>query len=116
MITQLLESVPMQSEYLPEEFRERYELADINYALRTIHFPPNKEELLVSRKRLVFDEFFLFILSVRKMKEKTEETPNCFPVRETWLTEEIIERLPYSLTGAQLNAWHEIERTLRGEE
>ncbi|WP_373213039.1 ATP-dependent DNA helicase RecG [Blautia obeum] len=114
MITQLLESVPMQSEYLPEEFRERYELADINYALRTIHFPLNKEELLVSRKRLVFDEFFLFILSVRKMKEKTEETPNCFPVRETWLTEEIIERLPYSLTGAQLNAWHEIERDLAG--
>ena len=114
MITQLLESVPMQSEYLLEEFRERYELADINYALRTIHFPPNKEELLVSRKRLVFDEFFLFILSVRKMKEKTEETPNCFPVRETWLTEEIIERLPYSLTGAQLNAWHEIERDLAG--
>ena len=114
MITQLLESVPMQSEYLPEEFRERYELADINYALRTIHFPPNKEELLVSRKRLVFDEFFLFILSVRKMKEKTEETPNCFPVKETWLTEEIIERLPYSLTGAQLNAWHEIERDLAG--
>ena len=114
MITQLLESVPMQSEYLPEEFRERYELADINYALRTIHFPPNKEELLVSRKRLVFDEFFLFILSVRKMKEKTEETPNCFPVKKTWLTEEIIERLPYSLTGAQLNAWHEIERDLAG--
>ena len=114
MITQLLESVPMQSEYLPEEFRERYELADINYALRTIHFPPNKEELLVSRKRLVFDEFFLFILSVRKMKEKTEETPNCFPVKETWLTEEIIERLPYSLTGAQLTAWHEIERDLAG--
>lgn len=114
MITQLLESVPMQSEYLPEEFRERYELADINYALRTIHFPLNKEDLLVSRKRLVFDEFFLFILSVRKMKEKTEETPNCFPVRETWLTEEIIERLPYSLTGAQLNAWHEIERDLAG--
>lgn len=114
MITQLLESVPMQSEYLPEEFRERYGLADINYALRTIHFPSNKEELLVSRKRLVFDEFFLFILSVRKMKEKTEETPNCFPVKETWLTEEIIERLPYSLTGAQLNAWHEIERDLAG--
>ena len=114
MITQLLESVPMQSEYLPEEFRERYGLADINYALRTIHFPSNKEELLVSRKRLVFDEFFLFILSVRKMKEKTEETPNCFPVKKTWLTEEIIERLPYSLTGAQLNAWHEIERDLAG--
>lgn len=114
MVTQLLEDLPMQSEYLPEELRERYGLTDVNYALKTIHFPKNKEELLVSRKRLVFDEFLLFILSVRRMKEKAEETPNCFPVKETWLTEEVIERLPYSLTNAQLNAWHEIERDLAG--
>lgn len=114
MVTQLLEDLPMQSEYLPEELRERYGLADVNYALKTIHFPKNKEELLVSRKRLVFDEFLLFILSVRRMKEKAEETPNCFPVKETWLTEEVIERLPYSLTNAQLNAWHEIKRDLAG--
>lgn len=114
MVTQLLEDLPMQSEYLPEELRERYGLADVNYALKAIHFPKNKEELLVSRKRLVFDEFLLFILSVRRMKEKAEETPNCFPVKETWLTEEVIERLPYSLTNAQLNAWHEIERDLAG--
>ena len=114
MVTQLLETLPMQSEYLPEELKERYRLADINYALKTIHFPKNKEELLVSRKRLVFDEFLLFIISVRRMKEKAEETPNCFPVKETWLTEEVIERLPYSLTNAQLNDWHEIERDLAG--
>lgn len=114
MVTQLLETLPMQSEYLPEELKERYRVADINYALKTIHFPKNKEELLVSRKRLVFDEFLLFIISVRRMKEKAEETPNCFPVKETWLTEEVIERLPYSLTNAQLNAWHEIERDLAG--
>ena len=114
MVTQLLEDLPMQSEYLPEELKERYGLADVNYALKTIHFPKNKEELLVSRKRLVFDEFLLFILSVRRMKEKAEETPNCFLVKETWLTEEVIERLPYSLTNAQLNAWHEIERDLAG--
>ena len=40
MITQLLSRVfRCSSEYLPEEFRERYDLADINYALTTIHFP-----------------------------------------------------------------------------
>ena len=114
MVTQLLETLPMQSEYLPEELKERYRLEEINYALKTIHFQKNKEELLVSRKSLVFDEFLLFIISVRRMKEKAEETPNCFPVKETWLTEEVIERLPYSLTNAQLNAWHEIERDLAG--
>lgn len=114
MTAQLLGDLPMQTEYLPEELKERCGLADINYALKTIHFPPNKEELLVARKRLVFDEFFLFILSVRKMKQKAEETQNCFPVKETWLTEEVMERLPYSLTRAQMNAWHEIERDLAG--
>ena len=31
------------------------------------------DELLVSRKRLVFDEFLFFILSVQLLKEKTEE-------------------------------------------
>ena len=113
-IRQLLENLPMYSEFLSEDIRQRYQLADINYALRTIHFPLSMEELLVSRKRLVFDEFLLFIISVRRMKEKAEETPNCFPVKETWLTEEVIERLPYSLTNAQLNAWHEIERDLAG--
>ena len=114
MTAQLLGDLPMQIEYLPEELKERCGLADINYALKTIHFPQNKEELLVARKRLVFDEFFLFILSVRKMKQKAEETQNCFPVKETWLTEEVMERLPYSLTRAQMNAWHEIERDLAG--
>lgn len=39
MVTQLLETLPMQSEYLPEELKERYRLADINYALKTNPFP-----------------------------------------------------------------------------
>lgn len=115
MIHQLLKDLPMYSEFLPEEIREHYELADINYALRTIHFPKNMDELLLSRKRLVFDEFLLFILSVQMLKEKNEETPNCFPIHKTWTTEQIIENLPYSLTGAQLNTWHEIERDMSGQ-
>ena len=115
MIHQLLKEIPMYSEFLPEEIRERYKLADINYALRTIHFPKNMDELLLSRKRLVFDEFLLFILSVQMLKEKGEETPNCFPISKTWTTEQIIENLPYSLTGAQLNTWHEIERDMSGQ-
>ena len=115
MIHQLLKNLPMYSEFLPEEIRERYQLADINYALRTIHFPGNMEELLLSRKRLVFDEFLLFILSVQMLKEKSEETPNYFPINKTWTTEQIIENLPYSLTGAQLNTWHEIERDMSGQ-
>ena len=114
LVRQTLEDRSLQTEYLPDEIRERYQLADINFALRAIHFPGNMEELLTARKRLVFDEFLLFILSVQLLKEKTEEAENHFPMKMTWTTEEVIERLPYNLTRAQMNTWHEIERDLAG--
>lgn len=115
VLHQLLKQQSLKSEYLPEEIREKYQLSDINYALRTIHFPKNMDELLVSRKRLVFDEFLFFILSVQLLKEKTEEAVNLFPMKKTWTTEQVIENLPYRLTSAQLNTWHEIERDLSGQ-
>ena len=115
LLHQLLKQQSLKSEYLPEEIKEKYQLSDINYALRTIHFPKNMDELLVSRKRLVFDEFLFFILSVQLLKEKTEAAENLFPMKNTWTTEQVIENLPYRLTSAQLNTWHEIERDLSGQ-
>lgn len=114
LVHQILDTRPLHGEYLPEEIRERYQLADANYAIRTIHFPKNMKELLTARKRLVFDEFLLFVLAIQLLKEKTEEAPNTFPMKPVWTTEEIIEGLPYDLTGAQKNVWHEIERDLSG--
>ena len=114
LVHQILDTRPLHGEYLPEEIRERYQLADANYAIRTIHFPKNMQELLTARKRLVFDEFLLFVLAIQFLKEKTEEAPNTFPMKPVWTTEEIIEGLPYDLTGAQKNVWHEIERDLSG--
>lgn len=114
LVHQILDTRPLYGEYLPEEIRERYQLADANYAIRTIHFPKNMQELLTARKRLVFDEFLLFVLAIQLLKEKTEEAPNTFPMKPVWTTEEIIEGLPYDLTGAQKNVWHEIERDLSG--
>ena len=112
LVHQILDTRPLHGEYLPEEIRERYQLADANYSIRTIHFPKNMQELLTARKRLVFDEFLLFVLAIQLLKEKTEEAPNTFPMKPVWTTEEIIEGLPYDLTGAQKNVWHEIERDL----
>lgn len=114
LVHQILDTRPLHGEYLPEEIRERYQLADANYAIRTIHFPKNMQELLTARKRLVFDEFLLFVLAIQLLKEKTKEAPNTFPMKPVWTTEEIIEGLPYDLTGAQKNVWHEIERDLSG--
>lgn len=112
LMHQILEEQNLRTEFLPDEIKEYYHLADDNYALSAIHFPANMQELLVARKRLVFDEFLLFILAVQILKGKTEEAPNAFPMKPVWTTEQIMENLPYKLTRAQLNAWHEIERDL----
>ena len=112
LMHQILEEQNLQTEFLPDEIKEYYHLADDNYALSAIHFSANMQELLVARKRLVFDEFLLFILAVQILKGKTEEAPNAFPMKPVWTTEQIMENLPYKLTRAQLNAWHEIERDL----
>ena len=115
LIHQVLNEQNLQAEYLADEYKEKYHLADRNFALPAIHFPKNMQELLSARRRLVFDEFLLFILAVQMLKEKTEEAPNAFPMHPVWTTEQIIENLPYDLTKAQLNVWHEIECDLSGQ-
>ena len=115
LIHQVLDEQKLQVEYLADEYKEKYHLADRNFAVPAIHFPQNMQELLFARRRLVFDEFLLFILAVQMLKEKTEEAPNAFPMHPVWTTEQIIENLPYDLTNAQLNVWHEIERDLSGQ-
>ena len=58
LMHQILDEQSLQTEFLlPDEIKEFYHLADDNYAISTVHFPGNMQELLVARKRLVFDEF-----------------------------------------------------------
>ena len=102
-------------EYLPEEYRNHYQLAEYNYALTHIHFPKNRDDMILGRKRLVFDEFLLFILSVRMMKERNQNQENTFHLKPVWETEKIIENLPYSLTKAQKRVWNEIEINMTGK-
>ena len=112
---QILEEREMTQEYLPEEYRTHYQLAEYNYALTHIHFPENRKDMVEGRKRLVFDEFLLFILSVRMRKEKNQDSENTFHLKPVWETEKIIENLPYALTNAQKRVWNEIETNMTGE-
>ena len=75
---QILDEQSLQTEFLPDEIKEFYHLADDNYAISTVHFPGNMQELLVARKRLVFDEFLLFILAVQNPEGKNRRSSQCF--------------------------------------
>ena len=101
-------------EIVTEEIRDRYNLAERNFAAESIHFPKNREDLIRARSRIAFDEFLLFILSIRLLKERSDSVPNSHHIVPVWKTEEIIENLPYRLTDAQMNVWHQIERDMTG--
>ena len=112
-VSQLLEQRQLEQEYLPDEQRQKFHLCEINYAISEIHFPSDRDSLIQARRRLAFDEFFFFLLALSQMKERTETVENHFPMKAVWKTEEVIESLPYQLTGAQLNVWNELERDLK---
>ena len=59
-VAEALEVKETEKDYLPAALREKYQLAEYNFALEHIHFPKDETELLFSRKRLVFDEFSCF--------------------------------------------------------
>ncbi len=111
-VAQALEQRQLEREYLPPSLREKYELAEYNYAIEHIHFPSSRQELLFARKRLVFDEFFFFLLAVRRLKEKRQDCRSAFVMSHVPQVDQLIEALPYSLTEAQNKVLKEVSRDL----
>lgn len=111
-VAQALEQRQLEREYLPPSLREKYELAEYNYAMEHIHFPSSRQELLFARKRLVFDEFFFFLLAVRRLKEKRQDCRSSFVMSHASQVDQLIEALPYSLTEAQNKVLKEVSRDL----
>ncbi len=112
-VQQALEQRQMEREYLPEELRSRYELAEYNYAIEHIHFPSNEEELKFARKRLVYDEFFFFLLAVRHLKEKRQNVQSPFHMEKQDECRKLLADLPYRLTSAQLRTLEEVLQDLK---
>lgn len=100
-------------DYLPTEIRDTYQLCEYNYAIKQIHFPDDMDTLITARKRLVFDEFFLFILSMQYQKEKRVKDDNEFEFQNDSFTDDLIAKLPYELTGAQKRALADVKKDMR---
>ena len=112
---QALDIKELVPELLPAELRRSNELAEINFAMRAIHFPKDMNDYEAARKRLVFDEFFFFMLNVRRMKENNSRQPNLSRIADDARTDEFIKKLPYELTNAQKRTWQDVSSDMNGE-
>ncbi len=115
IVKQLLEDGTVYEDCLPEYMKEKLDLIEYNLALKCIHFPKNKDEFTRARKRLVFEEFFVFILALRKLKENNIASQNHFTIKSCNLSESIVKALPYNLTNAQTKVWQEIKSDLSAD-
>lgn len=94
-------------EYLPASIREKYRLAEINYAMKNIHFPESFESYNIARRRFVFEELFVLQLALSGRKDKgTEKEGVVFS--DTSCVNDFVKSLPFPLTGAQVRTLKEI--------
>ena len=98
----------LYEEYLPADIVKEFNLTDRKTAIIDMHFPENYEKLLKARRRLVFDELFIFLSMVRKLKENNRLTKSTYQFIETSGPKRLMEALPYRLTNAQNKVYEEI--------
>lgn len=114
-VGQALSVLPLPEDHLPGSIRISENLCPLEEAIRQMHFPENKDALIRARERLVFDEFLLFILTLRRMRESNQQMENQCPMIEVAETRRLIEALPYRLTDAQQKVWAEIQADLASD-
>ncbi|MCR4589810.1 MAG: ATP-dependent DNA helicase RecG [Lachnospiraceae bacterium] len=88
--------------------REKLNLMDNETAIRTLHSPETRENILRARKRISFNEFLIFMLNIKRVKADRGRAENGFKMMESAAAKRVIERLPYALTGAQEKAYRDI--------
>ena len=113
-VRQVLEECDVGEGILPKDMVREYQLSDYRRAIYGIHFPKDKEEFYHARKRLVFEEFMLFILSLRMLKESEERVLNPYCFRKQPQIEKFLNSLPFELTDAQKTVWREIKNDMAG--
>lgn len=106
---QALEDLPLAQDILSKELKTEFGLEDYGAAIRGIHFPKDREEFFQARKRLVFEEFLIFTLALRKMKDQKERANNQYRMEIPEVVHRFEEALPYDLTNAQKKVWIQIQ-------
>lgn len=111
-VVQALKNAEFEKDYLPVELRKECRLIEYKSAIQKIHFPKNQQEMLEARRRIVFDEFFLFNLALNYLKKQKAVKISNFQMKAAKECEDMIAGLPYQLTNAQMKVWKAIEQDL----
>ena len=94
------------AEILPEAVRVEYGILPAEEAYHAIHQPRDMEQAAQAKKRLIFEEFFVFSAGLSLMRSSRAEK-KCTPYHN-FNMKPFYGSLPFALTGAQSRAVEEI--------
>ena len=111
LVQQALAVCGLPEEILPAEVREKYGILPAERAYFAIHEPNSMAEAELAKKRMIFEEFFVFSAGLALMraarKGKKTEPYTDFDMAPFY------DSLPFTLTGAQSRAVGEILEDFR---
>ena len=102
-------------ETLPEYILKEYNLCNLEYAIKKIHFPDNFSEYNIARKRLAFEEIMTMQLLLMKLKKSYNNELNGIQFDKNIKMSDVINDLPYKLTKAQLKVLEEIDSDMESK-
>lgn len=96
-------------EILPVQLVDKYRLMERKQAIYAMHFPDDMDTYRQAKRRVVFEEFFLFQMKLQGLKqaEKAEVNGLCLSYDAKQL-KAFIQKLPFELTDAQKRVTNEI--------
>ena len=110
-VQQALAICDVPAEILPESVRSTYGILPAERAYYAIHQPASMEEAELAKKRLIFEEFFVFSAGLALMRAARAGKKTA-PYTQLDLTP-FYNALPFTLTGAQSRAIGEITQDLQ---
>ncbi len=111
----LLEQMETFHDYLPEEIRRENNLCDLEYAIRNVHFPTERQRLKEARYRLIFDEFLLMQLGIFRVKGRLTSESRGIMFSASVDEGEYIDSMAFPLTKAQQRAVEEIMEDMESD-
>ncbi|MGO3790856.1 MAG: ATP-dependent DNA helicase RecG [Enterococcus gilvus] len=103
-------------ENLPDYLLEKYRLMPRKQAMRAMHFPKDPKENQQAKRRVVFEEFFLFQMRMQGLKKSERSEKNGLAIRyDVERLKRFTQQLPFELTDAQKRVTNEICYDLRSK-
>ncbi len=99
-------------ETLPDYMLDKYKLYNLNEAIHQIHFPNSFTSFNLARKRLVFEELLSMQLALLTLKNKYEIKKEGIKFDKEAKMSDIIDKIPFRLTKAQIRVLEEIDKDM----